>query len=48
LNFYEQQWLNVQLPPELNEVVIFVHIDGSFSIFDPDLLLSVKYWKHNF
>lgn len=34
-NFSEQQWLNDQLPPELNEVVIFVSVDGSFSIFDP-------------
>jgi hypothetical protein len=34
-NFSEQQWLNVQLPPELNQVVIFARVDGSFSVFDP-------------
>ncbi|MFM5982391.1 MAG: AAA family ATPase [Sphaerospermopsis kisseleviana] len=34
-NFSEQQWLKEQLPPELNEVVIFVRFDGSFSVFDP-------------
>jgi hypothetical protein len=34
-NFYEQQWTNIESPPELNEVVIFVRVDGSFSVFDP-------------
>ena len=34
-NFSEQQWTNVESPPELNEVVIFVRVDGSFSVFDP-------------
>lgn len=34
-NFSEQQWTNVPSPPEFNEVVIFVCIDGSFSVFDP-------------
>ncbi|MBD2569291.1 AAA family ATPase [Anabaena lutea] len=34
-NFSEQKWLNEHLPPELNEVVIFVRVDGSFSVFDP-------------
>jgi hypothetical protein len=34
-NFSEQQWTNIESPPELNEVVIFVRVDGSFSVFDP-------------
>ncbi|MBE9055951.1 AAA family ATPase [Sphaerospermopsis sp. LEGE 08334] len=34
-NFSEQQWTNVPSPPEFNEVVIFVRVDGSFSVFDP-------------
>ncbi|MDB9458491.1 ATP-binding protein [Dolichospermum circinale CS-545/17] len=34
-NFSEQKWLNEHLPLELNEVVIFVRVDGSFSVFDP-------------
>ena len=34
-NFSEQKWLNEHLPLQLNEVVIFVRVDGSFSVFDP-------------
>jgi hypothetical protein len=34
-DFSEQQWTNFPSPPELNEVVIFVRVDGSFSVFDP-------------
>ncbi|AFZ25318.1 putative ATPase [Cylindrospermum stagnale PCC 7417] len=34
-NFSAQQWLSRHLLPELNEVVIFVRVDGGFSIFDP-------------
>lgn len=42
-NFSEQEWLNNQLSPELNEVVIFVRVDGSFSVFDP-----VRNHKNNY
>jgi hypothetical protein len=31
----EQQWPNLEMPSLLNEVVIYVRIDGSFSVFDP-------------
>ncbi|MEA5578934.1 ATP-binding protein [Anabaena sp. UHCC 0451] len=34
-NFSEQQWTNVPSPTEFNEVVIFVRVDGTFSVFDP-------------
>jgi hypothetical protein len=34
-SFSEQKWLNFALPPRLKGVIIFVRVDGSFSIFDP-------------
>ncbi|HLP87861.1 MAG TPA: AAA family ATPase [Nostocaceae cyanobacterium] len=34
-SFSEQKWLQLAFPPVLKGIVIFVRVDGSFSIFDP-------------
>ncbi|MBE9212654.1 AAA family ATPase [Plectonema cf. radiosum LEGE 06105] len=34
-DFSEQQWRNLQMPPLLKEVIIYVRVDGGFSVFDP-------------
>ena len=34
-DFSEQKWRNSQMPPKLKEVIIYVRVDGGFSVFDP-------------
>jgi hypothetical protein len=34
-DFTEQQWRNLSMPPLLKEVVIYVRVDGGFSVYDP-------------
>jgi len=34
-DFSEQQWRNSQMPTLLKEVIIYVRVDGGFSVFDP-------------
>lgn len=34
-SFSEQKWLKFALPPRLKGIIIFVRVDGSFSVFDP-------------
>ena len=34
-DFSEQQWRNLQMPPLLKELVIYVRVDGGFSVYDP-------------
>ncbi|MEH1970096.1 AAA family ATPase [Nostoc sp.] len=42
-DFSEQQWRNLQMPPLLKEVVIYVRVDGSFSVFDPARQRDIAY-----
>jgi hypothetical protein len=42
-SFSEQQWLKFAKPPLLSGVVIFVRVDGSFSIFDQARLHENSY-----
>ena len=42
-DFSEQQWQNLQMPPLLKEVIIYVRVDGSFSVFDPARKSDVAY-----
>lgn len=34
-DFSEQQWRNLEVPPLLKELVIYVRVDGGFSVYDP-------------
>ncbi|RUT01262.1 hypothetical protein DSM106972_068130 [Dulcicalothrix desertica PCC 7102] len=34
-DFEEQQWRCLQMPPLLQEVVIYARVDGGFSVYDP-------------
>ncbi len=34
-DFSEQQWHNLQMPPLLKEVIVYVRVDGGFSVYDP-------------
>ncbi|MBW4631439.1 MAG: ATP-binding protein [Iphinoe sp. HA4291-MV1] len=34
-DFSEQQWQNLQTPQSLEEVAIYVRVDGGFSVYDP-------------
>ncbi len=42
-DFSEQQWRNLQMPPLLKEVVIYVRVDGGFSVFDPARKRDIAY-----
>ncbi|MBR8836415.1 MAG: AAA family ATPase [Stigonema ocellatum SAG 48.90 = DSM 106950] len=42
-DFSEQQWRNLQMPPLLQEVVIYVRVDGGFSVFDPARKRDIAY-----
>jgi AAA domain, putative AbiEii toxin, Type IV TA system len=42
-DFSEQQWQNLQMPPLLKEVIIYVRVDGSFSVFDPARKSDIAY-----
>jgi hypothetical protein len=39
-DFEKQQWRNVTFPPLLGSLVIYVRVDGGFSVFDPARSLS--------
>ena len=34
-SFFEQQWLNLRIPPFLRSLIVYVRVDGGFSVFDP-------------
>jgi len=34
-DFSEQQWRTLQMPPLLKEVIVYVRVDGGFSVYDP-------------
>lgn len=42
-DFEQQQWRDLTFPPLLNSLVIYVRVDGGFSIFDPARSLSTAY-----
>lgn len=42
-DFEQQQWRDLTFPALLNSLVIFVRVDGGFSIFDPARSLSTAY-----
>lgn len=42
-DFSEQKWRSLQMPPLLKEVVIYVRVDGSFSVFDPARQRDIAY-----
>jgi hypothetical protein len=42
-DFEQQQWRDLTFPPLLNSLVIYVRVDGSFSVFDPARSLSTAY-----
>lgn len=42
-DFEQQKWRDLTFPPLLNSVVIYVRVDGGFSVFDPTRSLSTVY-----
>ncbi|MEG4417433.1 AAA family ATPase [Microcoleus sp. LAD1_D5] len=34
-SFFDQQWLNLRIPPFLRSLIVYVRVDGGFSVFDP-------------
>ncbi|MEG5033810.1 AAA family ATPase [Microcoleus sp. AT3-D2] len=34
-SFFEQEWLNLRIPPFLRSLIVYVRVDGGFSVFDP-------------
>lgn len=42
-DFSKQKWSNLQMSPLLKEVVIFVRVDGSFSVFDQARKRNIGY-----
>jgi len=42
-DFEKQKWLDRTLPPLLASLVIYVRVDGGFSVFDPARSLSTAY-----
>lgn len=42
-DFSEQRWRNLHMPPLSKEIIIYVRVDGSFSVFDPARNSDVSY-----